>query len=185
MFCDHNRTVRLLHGRTYSPIVESTNHNEKTTFVVQDQEGRKNRRSPFFCRSGLAGPLGGLFSPSKWPLPWLDWPLRWPLRFGHRPLLLFGLAVFFLPKSAAEVRSLWHVASFLRRSFLSTRVCASSRRWCEYHRPVVLFVRFGSVAQPQAKHRGRFAHCLLTPTRSQPRLGLVVWCSGVWCGGGA
>ena len=29
-----------------------------------------------------------------------------------------------------------------------TRVCASSRRWCEYHRPVVLFVRFGSVAQP-------------------------------------
>ena len=39
-----------------------------------------------------------------------------------------------------------------------TRVRASSRRWCEYHRPVVLFVRFGSVAQPQAKHRGRFAH---------------------------
>ena len=40
-----------------------------------------------------------------------------------------------------------------------TRVCALSRRWCEYHRPVVLFVRFGSVAQPQAKQRGRFAHC--------------------------
>ena len=41
-----------------------------------------------------------------------------------------------------------------------TRVCASSRRSCEYHRQIVLFVvRFGPVAQPQAKHRGRFAHC--------------------------
>ena len=50
-----------------------------------------------------------------------------------------------------------------------TRVCASSRRWCEYHRPVVLFVRFSSVAQPQAKHRGRFAHC------SCPVWVCVVW----------
>ena len=39
-----------------------------------------------------------------------------------------------------------------------TRVCASSRRSCEYHRPGILFVRFGPVAQPQAKHRGCFAH---------------------------
>ena len=28
-------------------------------------------------------------------------------------------------------------------------------------RPVVVFVQFGSVAQPQAKHRGRFAHWML------------------------
>ena len=129
-------------------------------------------------RSGRAP--GWPFFSSKWPLLWLDYIGR----SGGRSVSATGCfccldwPFFFWPKSPAEVRSLWHVASFLRRSFLSTRVCASSRRWCEYHRPVVSFVRFGSVAQPQAKHRGRFAHCLLTPTRSQPRLGLVVWC---WC----
>ena len=50
-----------------------------------------------------------------------------------------------------------------------TRVCTSSRRWCEYHRPVVLFVRFGSGAQPRAKHRGRFAHCRYVTARAWAR----------------